>query len=392
MKHGSFAALPRLTKTLAIIASVAAALFLLWPRAKSQDNDSSIVIDREVLVPGLRGKPNAIARLTNGSFVIGGAFGTGWAAGTDANGKLLWKYEEPRDPQVKSPDQSEFHGVVALANGGALLCGETSNRDHQAGIGLIVIISADGKVVEHRNVFPNDDQSIYSSAFRACFPWGTGFALTGGGNAGEKGFVWLMALDKDGSKKMERTSSDLPGIRGVATSTSNLILVGSPTGLEGATVVRLNEQGKLVVSRKTNFLDARPVRSVDRSSEIKLIAGDNIKNNVLLTLNDELQDKVSSKRVTPINIGNGCAYALPDGSIVLFGNVVGQAYRSAIAWVNRPWKLDAVRAMSVPIPQDSSFSVRDAVPLSANQFVAMRDQVTSNSETSGAVLSWVTLK
>jgi hypothetical protein len=392
MKHGSFAPLPRFLRTLAIIASVAAALFLLWPRANSQNNDSSIVIDREVLVPGLRGKPNAMARLNNGRFVIVGAFGTAWAVGTDANGKLLWKYEEARDPQVRLPDQSEFHGVVALANGGALLCGETSNKDHQAGIGLIVIMSADGQVVERRNVFPNDDQITPASAFRACFPWGTGFALTGGGYDGKKGFVWLMQVDKNGARLFENTTSDLPGISGESTPTSDLVLMGSPTGLEGVTVVRLNQQGTIVARRKTNFLDARPIRSVDISSEIKLIAGDNTKNNVLLTLNDQLQDKVSSKRVTPINIGNGCAYALTDGSIVLFGNVVGQAYRSAIAWVNRPWKLDAVRAMSVPIPQYSSFSVRDAVPLSANQFVAMRDQVTSSLETSGVVLSWVTLK
>jgi hypothetical protein len=392
MKHGSFAALPRFPRILAIIASVAAAAFILWPRANSQNNDSSIVVDREVLVPGLRGKPNAMARLNNGSFVIVGAFGTAWAAGTDANGKLLWKYEEARDPQVRLPDQSEFHGVVALANGGALLCGETSNKDHQAGIGLIVILSADGQVVERRNVFPNDGQTTPASAFRACFPWGSGFALTGGGYDGKKGFVWLMQVDYNGARLFENTSADLPGISGVATSSSDLVLMGSPTGLEGVTVVRLNQQGTLVAKRKMNFLDARPVRSVDRSSEFKLIAGDNTKNNFLLTLNDELQDKVSSKRVTPINFSNGCAYALPDGSIVLFGNVAGSVYRSAIAWVNRAWKLDAVRAMSVPIPQDASFSVRDAVPVSANQFVAMRDQVTSSVETSGVVLSWVTFK
>jgi hypothetical protein len=158
-------------------------------------------------------------------------------------------------------------------------------------------------------------------------------------------------------------------------------------------VVRLNQQGKLVARRKTNFLDARPVRSVYRSIGIKLIAGDNYKNNVLLTLNDELQDMVSIKRVTPINLGNGCAYALPDGSIVLFGNVVGQEYRSAIGWVNRRGKDDAVRAMSISEAQESSFSIRDAVALSANQFVAMRDQVsTIKPENSSVVLSWITLK
>lgn len=390
MKHGTV--LSGFGRTLAIIGSAAAALLLLWPHSRAANADSSIVIDREVLVPGLHGRPNAMARLNNSSFVIVGALGTAWVVGTDANGKLLWKYEEARDPQVKLPDQSEFHGVVALANGGALLCGQTSNKDHPAGIGLIVTMSADGQVVERRTVFPNANQTTPASGFSACFPWGSGFALTGGGYDGKRGFVWLMALDKDGAKKFESTSSDLPGISGAATPTSDLVLMGSPTGLEGATIVRLDQQGKLAATRKTNFLDARPVRSADRSSEIKLIAGDNTKKNVLLTLNDGLQDTVSNKRVIPINIGVGCAYALPDGSVVLFGNVVGQAYRSAIGWVNRRGKEDAVRAMSVPAPQDASFSFRDAVPLSANQFVAMRDQVSSNLATSGVVLSWVTFQ
>lgn len=391
MKHGTV--LSGFGRSLAIVGSAAAALFLLWPHSSAQNADKSIVIDREVLVPGLHGRPNAMARLNNGSLLIVGAFGTAWAVGTDANGKLLWKYEEARDPQIRLPEQSEFYGVLALENGGALLCGWTSNKDHQAGIGLIVIMSAEGRIVERRNVFPNDDPTTPASAFRACFRWGSGFALTGGGYNGKKGFVWLMAVDKNGARNFENTSADLPGISGEATPTSDLVLMGSPTGLEGATVVRLNQQGKLVARRKTNFLDARPVRSVYRSIGIKLIAGDNYKNNVLLTLNDELQDMVSIKRVTPINLGIGCAYALPGGSIVLFGNVVGQEYRSAIGWVNRRGKDDAVRAMSISEAEESSFSIRDAVALSANQFVAMRDQVSSiRPENSGVVLSWITLK
>jgi hypothetical protein len=49
--------------------------------------------------------------------------------------------------------------------------------------------------------------------------------------------------------------------------------------------------------------------------------------------------------------------------------------------------------MSISEAQESSFSIRDAVALSANQFVAMRDQVsTIKPENSSVVLSWITLK
>src|ERR1700676_1776755 len=288
MKHGSLTSPPPFARALPNIGAFAVALLLASCVRADSAQGSSIVIDHEVLVPGLAGKPNAMARLSGGGFVIVGAWGTAWAAGTDASGKLLWKHEEPRDPLGQFQEQSEFHGVGSLANGGALLWGQTSNKDHEAGIGLIVIISASGHVVERRNVFPNDDQNTNSSAFRACFPWGAGFSLTGGGYDGQKGFVWLMQVDKNGAKELEKTSLELPGISGVATPNVDLVLMGSPTGVEGVTVVRFNQQGKLIASRKTNFLDARPVRFVDVPNEIKLIAVDNHNNKILLTFNKNL--------------------------------------------------------------------------------------------------------
>jgi hypothetical protein len=65
MKHGTV--LSGFGRSLAIVGSAAAALFLLWPHSSAQNADKSIVIDREVLVPGLHGRPNAMARLNNGS-------------------------------------------------------------------------------------------------------------------------------------------------------------------------------------------------------------------------------------------------------------------------------------------------------------------------------------
>jgi hypothetical protein len=357
----------------------------------TSEQGSSIVIDHEVLVPGLSGKPNAMAQLTGGGFVLVGAHGAAWAAGTDAQGKLLWKYEEPLDPNVKTQNQSEFHGVVPLANGGALLCGEIYTKDYEAG--LLLILDSSGRAVERLTALPNNDRSMFASSFMACFSWGKGIAVTGVGADGHKGFAWLVKLNKDGVKEWEKFDAELPGINGVALADNSLILMGSPTGLEGVTVASLNQKGVLVASNKTKYLDARPVRSVGPPSVTKLLAVDSRNGNILVTLNGDLQEIGTGKRVGPPSIRDGCAYTLTDGSVVLFGNRAGSVYRSAIGWINRGGRGDEVREMPVPIQQDASFSMRDAVSLSANQFVAMRDQVSSiNPANTGVVLSWVTFK
>jgi hypothetical protein len=395
MKHGSFTALLRFPRTLAIVASAAAALFFPSPPANSQNKDQSIVIDREVLVQGLRGKPDAMARLMGGGFVIVGAWGTGWAAGTDANGKLLWKYEEPQDPLVRFQDQSEFHGVVALANGGALLCGKTSNRDHQAGIAYIVILNADGSVSERRRVYPDGDVNTSSAEFDSCFPWGSGFAIMGLENKdGNRGYSWLMRLDKNGNKVWEKTGGDVPGYGAVETADGSLVGLSSYGFGKGTEISRLNQNGDLVTRRTTGFIKATPVLSAKPNTSSQIIGEDGGFHEFLFGFDENLKDKGGNESVNAIYTRDGCAYSLPDGSVALFGNstILGGAFRSAIGRVNQHRHVDNFVPMTVPASGDASFSVRSAIPLSAYQFVTMRDQVTSSLETSGVVLSWVTFK
>ena len=377
---------------IAIVASVTVSPTGAFEKSDGLPQGGAILIDREVLVPGLRGRPNAMARLVTGGFVIVGAWGTAWAAGTDANGRLLWIYEEPRDPLVQSQDQSEFSGAVPLASGGVLLCGQTSNKDHQAGIGLIVIMNGAGKIVERRSVYPNDNESIRSSSFKRCVRWGEGLALMGRGNDGGKGFFWLVRLDESGKKVWEKIGPEIPGFNGVAAADHSFALMGSLVGT-GVTIVRLSDKGEVMARTSTSFPDGRPVRSIDASIVDELVAVDTDNENILVTLRLDLKEAERAKRIGPPSIRDGCAYRLPDGSIVLFGSKAGSVYRSAIGWVNRPWKEDVVREMSVPAKPDGSVSVRDAVSLSANRFVAMRDQVSStNPANTGVVLSWVSFR
>lgn len=391
MQQGSLTRPSQLPRALSGVGSIVVALILSSSCARTGNAENSIVVDREVLVPGLVGKPTRMARLTNGGFVIVGARGTAWAAGTDAQGKLLWKYEEPSDPSVKLAEQSGFNGVVPLSSGNVLLCGKHSTNESQTG--LLIILDGGGRVVERRRVFPNDDRGIFSSSFESCIPWGGGFAVMGAGTDGRKGFFWLMRLDKNGVIEWEKAGPEVPGFVGVATADQNLVLMGNIAGFEGGVIIaKINQQGHTIVERKTGFLEAAPVRSLDSHSGVMVVAVDKSFHSALLSLNGDLRDGGSDKPAGLISIRDGCAYELLDRSVVLFGNRPGSVYRSAIEWINRGGKGDEVREMTVPSPRDSSFSMSDAVPLSANKFAAIRDQVTAAPENTGVVLSWLTFK
>jgi hypothetical protein len=163
---------------------------------------------------------------------------------------------------------------------------------------------------------------------------------------------------------------------------------------KGTELSRLNQNGDLVTRRTTGFIEATPVRSAKPNSGIQIIGIDGVFHEFLFGFDENLKDKSGNKSVNAIYTRDGCAYSLPDGSVALFGNstILGGTFRSAIGRVNQHWHADKFVSMTVPASGDASFSMRSAIPLSAYQFVAMRDQVTSSLETSGVVLSWVTFK
>jgi hypothetical protein len=394
MKHGSLTPASRFARALST-GAISVALLLASCARNDSAQARSIVIDREVSVSGVAGKPSAMTRLAAGRFVIVGAYGTAWAAAIDANGQLLWKYSVPADPDVRFLVQSTFHGVVPLASGGVLACGELFTKDNRQR-SIIVILDSEGKLVELRTILPKDDPTVRTSSFLRCAAWGDGFVLTGRwyDESRRQAYYWLVKLDKDGVREWERLGDELPGFDGVVNADQNLTLVGIPVHARAVTITRFNPKGEVVATRITTFREARAVRSIDSTNAVKVIGVDSDTHNVLLSLTGDLRDTRPPKRLDWLSIREGCASLLPDGSVALFGNrfVSGAVYRASIGWLDRRDADDQIETMGVPDRQDASYTVADAVPISPHQFVALRDLETANPATSGAVLSWVTFK
>jgi hypothetical protein len=355
---------------------------------------SSIGIERQVVVPGPGGRPSALTRTKDGGYVVVGAWGVAWAVHTDANGQSLWKYEEPKSPGVKSLYQSEFHSVVALSDGGALLCGEATTEAHRAGTALLVRMDADGHMVEHRTDFLKNGNEIFSSTVHKCIAWGDGFAVTGAKTT-DQGLFWLARLDKNGVLEWEISGADVPGFNALAISDGSLVVMGNIAGVNGhLTIVRVNTEGSVLDKRTMDYVNAKGVRADDSTGVINLVAVDAKDSNTVLSLDSHLKDARHSVEAGSLSIRDGCAYRLSDGSIALFGNkfVNGNEYRSAIGRVNRGRTADETNVLPLISSQDTSFSVRDAVQLSPNQFIALVESTARQPNDAGFTFSWVTFK
>ena len=167
--------------------------------------------------------------MATGGFVVVGEAASAWAAATDVNGQFLWKYSVPTDPNVRSLVQSTFHGVVPLASGGVLPCGELWTRENRQ-TAIVVTLDSHGQLVEQRTIFPKDDATVRTSSFLTCAAWGDGFVLTGRwyDDQRRQAYYWLVKLDKNGVREWEKLGEELPGFDGVVTADESLTLIGVP--------------------------------------------------------------------------------------------------------------------------------------------------------------------
>lgn len=354
--------------------------------------DTSIVIEREVFIPVPGATPNAIARMTNDTLVIVGNSNFSWAIGTDSVGQILWKYEEPLDPQLPPLNQSAFRRVVPLSDGRALVCGNIATKDNPGGTAYIVILDSKGSVLERRKMYPDDKATTTYSLFGSCVPWAGGAALMGVAmnRGGVKASPWLVQLNGRALKVWEKTEMGVPGFDATETSDGNLDgLFGDGKGIS---VVIVSQNGETVAKRKTDYGEGRLVKGISPPNAVRLIAEDAAFTNAILTLGNDLQDVKPPKKVGTLYLRDGTAFGLADGSIVLFGSHSDGAPRSAIGWVNRQGASDYIYETAAPTAQLGSTSFRDAIPLSNNQFLAVRDQHSTNLANIGFVLAWVSFR
>jgi hypothetical protein len=353
---------------------------------KSGDNFwGSIKIEREVMVTGVRGTPTGIVRSEDGKFFISGHSDTAWLVVTDADGRLLGRYDEPVDPKTKTKPQSQFKGIVALSGQRIVACGEAATEDGSI-FALLEVFNQQGQVISRSLMKPDDNPGTHLTEFRACVAWGDGVALAGTVFNGQKTSYWTVKLRADLSKQWESTDDKLAA--GSIHVLSDQSLLQASNGGEGVlTLARISQDGQVLASKREEFSEGRVVRTVP-NGQIQVVAATTSAQNVLLTLNSDLSQAKANLSIGPPTVREGCAYGFEDGSVAMFGNqfATGRVYRATLGKWPRHGMSDNVHVIDIP-RGDASYSFTDAVPLSARKFVAVRDEIGSRGM--GFVLTWV---
>jgi hypothetical protein len=349
------------------------------------NHGKSISVDREILIPDLKPRVDAIVRTRNGGFVVTGVGVAAWAVATDGHGTPVWRFNDPIDSAMdtgsESVPQSEFHGAVSLANGNTLLCGGKFKGGQTEN--LLAILDRNGRLIEKRVELPNDDPRFVYSNFYRCFPWQDGILLLGNTNDGTHGYIWLVELDRNGAKKRQGFVDNEAAVAGDSVVSPSFVFTAWDSQ-DNFRVIRANEKGETIAKRVIAgefIVQLRPMVESRQTSVIIYHAG----RASLYTLDERLQDARPPRDIANFDVLAGCGYVLADTSIALFG----RRPNAAVAWISGNDKAYTMR------PLDSKYvsaTVSDAVPISADQFVTVRGSVSQDPRDEGLVMSWVTIK
>jgi hypothetical protein len=381
---GSLARSPRirLPRWAQRIGIAAAAAFL----SACGSPDQSISLGRELLFSQVKPRVDAIAKTRNGGFVIAGTGAAAWVLATDSDGTLLWQYDDPvedmNDMVSRSAPRTEFHGAVPRANGSTLLCGgkyKSGQTDN-----LLVILDRNGRSIERRVEVPNDDPKLRYSNFYQCFPWLDGIQLVGNANDGTHGYIWLLQLDSMGAKRGQALMDNTPGAAAATPAGPSFVLTAwnSPDDFR---VIRCNEKGETLAKRVIAgefIVQLRPMVETRNTWVLLFRAG----KATLYVLDERLQDLQPPREIKGyFDPQAGRGYVRADGSLVLFG----RRSNAEVALISKQGKPLAIREFG---PEYTSFSVGDAIPVSANEFVMVRGSVSQDPKDQGLVMSWVKIE
>ena len=356
-------------------------------RMDSNEHGKSIAIDREVLLSEFKGGAQHIAKLDDGTLIVTGTGRTAWVIATNANGELLWKYVDPFNEMnsERAISQSVFHGIAPLSNGNILFCGEIN-----AGLktNLIVILSRDGHLVERRSEVPEIDKSLSWSTFYRIEHVTNGMLLLSPVLRDGNGFHWIVRLDNAGKTIGQSFFNFTDQISASSPRFDFTIdLVGADN--RDWKLYGVSLQGNIAAARqlKLNSVSSSfttQLRSVRAPASAQFVTFPVGANPILYTFSDRLEDAVPPLEIFNIDTTQGVGYALPDRSIAMFG----RTSTAAIAWLDPAGKAEAIRVFNSGY---QSYTIKDAVALSATQFVAIRDGVANNPVDAGVLMDWVTL-
>jgi hypothetical protein len=193
-----------------------------------------------------------------------------------------------------------------------------------------------------------------------------------------------VALDDNGAKRGQALMDNVqPAARGTIANPSFVFTAwNSPDDFR---VIRSNEKGETIAKRIIAgefIVQLRPVVESEKTWILIYRAG----KATVYVLDERLQDVQPPKQIQGhFDPQAGRGYVLADGSMVLFG----RNSNAAITLISNQGKPLAIREFN---SKYSSFSVSDAVPVSADEFVTVRGSVSQDPKDQGLVMSWVTIK
>lgn len=361
---------------------------MLSTTAGSHNSDPALIsIDQEAFIHEVRGTPNALTRMSDGTLLVAGGLESAWAVALDAGGKVRWKFERSGEPGAPPGNQSVYHDAVQLANGNLLLCGEENSK--QGGHALFTLLDRAGSLIQERQMLPKGVHAFYMSSFHQCFPWNGGIAVIGEGTTSSNGTQgWVLKLNADGNLLGERVDREVFASSAYASSNGSLVLAS----LDGNQTKVFTLDGDL----KTGARRAIPssgyglLRPTNATSDIKLVAYQVALKAMLYSLGQDLQDKRGAQAIEPVYIDKGRGFALPDNSLALFGYIyMGGPYTAAMAHIDSGAQTTSLHAF---YPGFAAFTVSDALPLGGGRFATVRSVAGKTAADSGIVVSWVTFK
>jgi hypothetical protein len=200
---------------------------------------------------------------------------------------------------------------------------------------------------------------------------------------GEKGRLWLLALDGDGKRRWDKIISGV--IPGDAIQIEGRNLMISANNAQSKTVSwAINEQGEVVATNAVSGYDHILLRTTV-PSVAKVLTYDGPGRASLHALDSHLLDASSPVDFPMFYAGDGCGYELSDGSVALFGRQNG----AAVAWVSQSGTRHTVYSFPKVY---NSFAVTDAAMISDTEFVTVRDSFRRDANATGMVMSWVAIR
>jgi hypothetical protein len=341
-----------------------------------------IEIERQVMLSGVQIRASVFERTPDGGFLIAGATNRARALHVDEQGKLLWLFDDSREKE-QGRYSSGFMGIVVLANGNYLLCG-TKKGPQTLPENELTILSKDGKLLERRTVISSSGQPFNLSEFGKCFRVKDEIWLTGAADNRDGPYTLIVKIDESAApmsqiliptiSSAELGAPDRPAVTFISVETSK----DSP-----ATARNVSLAGEVIAKRELSGHRFTQLRTTDQTNKSWFLSYALGGRATLFEVDSELHDSAAPRDLGTFEARGG--FVMPDGSLFLFG----RDNSASIAWVGHTAPVHFIAGFG---KQFASYIVDEAVQISQDIFVTVRNSVNSSADDSGVVLAWIKIE